>query len=138
MSKLDTVKRYFKALTEFNVSGLLEVFTSDVEIHNVNFPVYKGVEGVRKYCENFQGRIAQAKFDLLVVLEKENFVLAEWEARLTYREGAQVAGVVVGKPFTFSLRGMWRADFVGNKIQCLRIYHETTTAVDLARANAKG
>ncbi len=136
MSKLDTIKRYFKARAESDASALLEVFAPDAEIHNVNFPVYKGVEGVRAYSENFKGRIAHAKFDILVVLEKENLVLVEWEAQLTYRVGAQVAGVVVGKPFTFSLQGMWRFDFVGDKIQCLCIYHETTTAVNLARANA--
>ena len=138
MSKLEAVKRYFKARAESDLNILLELFTEDVQIHNVNFPVYKGVKGIQEYNKSFQERISHAEFDILIMLEKDNLVLTEWEARLTYRKGAQVAGVVVGKSFNFSLKGMSRFDFVGEKIKCLRIYHETTTAVNLARANAKG
>lgn len=136
MSKLEVINRYFDARARSNLSALQEIFDPDIEIYNVHLPVFRGREGIERYNSDFKGRIAYCEFEILEVLERENLALVEWKAELKYKKGAQVAGVEVAEPFILELRGVNRFDFRDGKIQCLRIYHETTTVVNLAKEHA--
>ena len=136
MDKRQLIELYFKARAESDFDSLREIFSDDVKIYNVNFPVYLGVEGIKNFCEDFQKRISHSTFEIIDIIEKCSLSMVEWSAVLMYKEGAQVAGMVVKTPFTFTLRGVNRFDFVNGKVSGLRVYHETTTALNLVKANS--
>ncbi len=137
--QLETVKKYFDSRTTCDVNDSLKIFTRDAEIYNVNFPPFRGVEGIRNFCENFAARTSHRQFEILDVLEKGNTVMAEWKAKLKYRAGARVGDLELAEPFEAELAGINKFEFEEgtNLIKLLRIYHETTTVSQLAQKHAK-
>ncbi|GEM_PF-6445364 len=133
MNKKLVIEQYFKARAASDLQVLQAIFTPDIEIYNVHFPVFKGREGVKSFCHDFQQRIASCTFDILAVLEKDTVAMVEWIGKLTYRKGAIVAGLEVTNPFTLELRGINRFDFINDKVRCLRVYHETTSVMNLLK-----
>ncbi|MBS3144887.1 nuclear transport factor 2 family protein [Candidatus Woesearchaeota archaeon] len=137
MNKKHLIESYFKARATSDLQALQTIFTDDIAIYNVHFPVFQGREGVKSYCTDFQQRISSCTFDILEILEKEAVAMVEWTAKLTYRTGAIVAGLAVARPFTLELRGINRFDFTNDKISCLRVYHETSSVLNLVKEHAK-
>ena len=137
MNKRPLIEKYFKARATSDLQAFQEIFTPDVEIYNVHFPVFKGMEGVKAYCNDFQQRIASCMFTIVDILQEENKAMVEWTAQLTYRKDATVAGFTLARPFTVALRGINKFEFNKDKIRCLRIYHETTTVMHLVKEHAQ-
>ena len=137
MHKKLLIERYFKARATSDLHTFQELFAPDIEIYNAHFPVFKGMEGVKDYCNDFQQRISHCTFEIIDILQEEHKAMVEWIAQLTYKKGATVAGFVVTRPFTVELRGINRFDFADDKIRCLRIYHETTTVMNLVKEHAQ-
>ena len=136
MDKKQLIKIYFKARAESDFNALVEIFSDDVQIHNVHFPVYSGIEGIKNFCIDFQKRISHSTFEIIKILENDSLAMVEWGAVLTYKKGALVAGMEIKTPFNLKLRGINRFDFTDNKISCLRVYHETSTVIDLVKNNS--
>ncbi len=137
MTKLETIQKYFDSRATSNLETMLDIFDPNIKIYNVYFPVFEGSTGVERYCNDFKNRIAKCTFDIIDVLEKENITMVEWRGKLTYRNGAVAGNTKIEEEFAFELRGINRFDFKGDKIETLRIYHETTTATNLVKTHGK-
>lgn len=133
MNAKTLIEQYFKARVNFDFQTLATLFTEDVEIYNVHFPVYKGITGIQAFCSDFQQRVEYCVFTILDILQEGDRAMVEWRASLTYKQGALVGGIKVTQPFTLTLRGINRFDFKNDKISCLRVYHETTTVLQLVK-----
>src|SRR3989344_9595692 len=108
MDKNQLIELYFKARGESDFETLRKVFSDDVQIYNVHFPVYTGIEGIQNYCMDFQKRISHSTFEIIKIIETDNLAMVEWNAVLTYKKGALVAGMEIKTPFILKLRGINR------------------------------
>ena len=136
MEKKTIIEQYFHAREAFDVDAFLKLVADTIEIHNVHFPVYYGTDGVRAYVRDIQQKMSHSAFEILAQFENGTMGLVEWRALLTFRAGALIAENTVKTPFTLTLRGATRFDFEGDKITCVRMYHETTSFVQMAKEHS--
>jgi ketosteroid isomerase-like protein len=135
-SHLNVVQAWFEGLNQTDLHGLLDLFTAETEIRNAANPPLIGIDAPQRLLEDFFARTQRREFKLLGVAEGDGSVFAHWEAELTFRAGAHVAGLTIKKPFTVTLRGVDRFAFEAGKIKALDIIHETTSVARAAREHA--
>ena len=139
MSKrAQVVREYFRAQDQGDTDGVVKLFANDATVFNAGFPPVKGQEGVKGFCENLYSRTSARQFTVLAIFENGDAAVAEWEVRMSFRAGANVAGHVLATGFEVQLRGMNKFDFKPNSdlVSCLRVFHETTSVGRLAKENA--
>ena len=135
--KVEIVRKYFSGQNKSDADGVTPLFADDAEVYNVNFPPFRGKDGIRAFCQNLFERTATRQFNIVDIAENRDFVMAEWTVNMTFREGAKLGHLKLTKPFDVELRGINKFEFEPNsdKIKCLRIYHETTTVLQKAEAS---
>lgn len=138
-SRTDTVKKYFNFQNNADMESVVDLFENQTEVYNVNFPVFKGIDGVRLFCEGLYSRTSKRKFEILEISKSKNKIMVEWQTKLTFRAGIKIAQWQVSEPFEAEFGGVNVFEFLpgSNKIKCLRIYHETSTVAQLAQLHSK-
>ena len=136
--QIETIKQYFKAENNTDTEGVVSLFTDDATVFNVNRPPVSGKNGLQEFCEDFYRRTSARDFTIISITASPDVIMAEWQAKITFRAGAQIGPYQLAQNFTVDLRGVNKFEFAANTnlIRCLRIYHETTTVAQLAEKHA--
>ncbi|MFZ1682800.1 MAG: nuclear transport factor 2 family protein [Candidatus Zixiibacteriota bacterium] len=131
------VEDYFRGQNGSDKDLVVSLFAEHAKVYNVNLPPFEGKDRIRQFCEDLYGRTSKRKFELVAYAEGSDFAIAEWSAKLSFREGAKIGPWTLGKPFEVDLRGVNKFEFDSGStlISCLRVYHETTTVAKFAQEN---
>jgi hypothetical protein len=137
--RMTVMRKYFQAQNESKADEVSALFVEDAEVYNVNLPPFRGKDGVKSFCQNLYERTASRQFQTVDIAEGPDFIMAEWQVKMTFRQGAKIGNIEVGEPFDVQLRGINKFEFLPNsdKIRCLRIYHETSSVSQKAQQYAK-
>lgn len=137
--KISIARKYFEAQNKSNSDEVLALFAEDATVYNVNFPPFHGKDGVKAFCQGLYDRTAYRQFQLINSAEAGDVVFAEWQVKMAYRQGAKIGNLELAEPFDIQLRGVNKFEFLPNsdKIQILRIYHETSSVPQKAQQFAK-
>lgn len=136
--QIETVNRYFQNQNRGDLKGVVDLFDPDGhEIQNVHLPLLSGPDASRKLCEGLYGRTKERAFKPLRIGYSGDgrTVMVEWEAELTFRQGAVVGDLRVPRDLQTKMRGVNIFTFPRNsaKISRLDIYHETSSVPILIR-----
>lgn len=138
-AKKEVVQKYFDAQNQSNAAAVVELFAKNAIVYNAAQPPVTGLEAIRAFCENLYSRTSQRSFTIINLGVGEDFIMAEWTAKMIFCKGASIGPLTLEHSFDVDIRGINKFEFItgASLIGCLRVYHETTTVMTLARANAK-
>jgi ketosteroid isomerase-like protein len=137
MKHRQLVERYFTAEERGDVAAVVALCSEDVIVRNAAQPPQHGRQGVRDYVTSFRDRTSRRNFEIMEVVEENNIVYAWWHARLTFREGVSFGPVTTRRHFDLDVQGVCRFRLDENdEVQELDVFHETTSAFQLAQEAA--
>lgn len=137
MTKQQLVERYFDAEERGDVDAVVALCAADVVVRNAAQPPQRGLDGVRTYVTSFRDRTSARAFDVIAVAEADDVVFAAWSARLVFNAGVPFGPVIPRRPFDIELTGICRFKLdAEGKVRELDVFHETTSVVQRATANA--
>jgi hypothetical protein len=127
---------YFRAEERGDAETIVGMCDEQVMIVNAAQPPVYGLDGARRFVQDFRNRTTQRLFEVRSLAVRGNSVFAEFLGTITFREGAQFGPAIrAQKAFTLELPGVCRFEFnETGKLVFLRVFHETTTAPRLAQA----
>jgi limonene-1,2-epoxide hydrolase len=131
-ARIEVVQKYFYGQNKEDREAVVGLFEpTGHEIHNVYFPILQGPDAARKLCDALYARTKRREFKVIAIAltEDGNTFMTQWEATLTYRQGAVVGDLAVPHDFDTTLRGVNVFSFCSGseKIRRLDIFHETTS-----------
>ena len=130
------IARWYEGLAEGDVEGLLRLFAASPRIRNAAHTPVQGPQAARTYLEDFFGRTAQRRFQLLSLADGGTQVFAAWAAEIVFRKGVTVAGRSLSRDFMHKQRGIdWFTFDDGERVVELEVVHETSS---LLRALSEG
>jgi SnoaL-like domain len=131
------VLSYFRAEECGDAETIVGMCDERVMIINAAQPPAYGLDGARRFVEDFRSRTTRRLFQVCSLAVRGTSAFAEFRCRITFREGAQFGPAVrAQKEFTVELQGVCRFEFnATGKLIFLRIFHETSTAFKLANAS---
>jgi hypothetical protein len=139
MSYLKNVNAYFEAQNRSDAATVVGLFSETGTVQNAAMPPVSGHVGIRSFCENLYARTSARQFEVLSVLEGQGRAMAEWKVKMTFATGAAVGPHTLASSFEVELRGVNVFEFApgGDKIDQLRVFHETSTVARLAAEHAR-
>jgi|CXWL01.1.fsa_nt_gi ketosteroid isomerase-like protein len=128
------VHRYFQAEEQGNIEAVVDLCSDSVIVRNAaNSPQY-GKQGAREYVESFFLRTTNRQFTIKTIARQGATYFAHFKGEIGFREGAAFGTVIAAAPFDVTLDGICRFKILDGYFVELDVYHETTTALLLAKA----
>lgn len=139
-SHLKTVEDYFDAQNNSNANAVVDLFSNDAKVVNVNFPPFEGKEAIEKFCQGLYNRTSSRHFQIISTALADQQVMAHWNVEMRFRPHVKIGPFELEKGFDVALEGVNVFTFDNNNgaIKELKIFHETSTVAQLAKENAKG
>ena len=132
------VETYFRAEEAGDSAAVVAICGTEVVVRNAANPPQYGHAGVRAYVEDFRDRTEARRFTVLSIAVNVDVIYARWQADIVFRRGASFGPVVARRSFRLELQGVCRfkLDGEGHVVE-LDVFHETTTALNLAIKTSK-
>ena len=122
-------------MTAGDVDGVLSLFAPDAKSSECGWRVEVGHEALRTHLLQLRANTSKRTYSISTLVRDGDVVVAEWQAELTFRPGAQLGSREVTERFSLTLHGATVFRFAGNLIAEIRHYFDRGELPTIAGAH---